>query len=1067
MKTITFFLGGCAVLALVATSQAALKVEESADGGFNVLRDGVAVATGFRPILDREVPFQKSSATLKDGTRVWNRWNTDKNDNFRFEVAERADGAVEISLLGYSVDKVTNRKRGMSFGMPGKVFDGQPYEAMNRYRLYSQSSKGVMNAEMKPLMSRYFTAAGLVFNCDACPVGNFSNPGTRTGIPGEWTFEPDGKGDFKSSLAAMLPKEGNGDAGLKIVIHEGTFKDYDKDHFLKSFNIYWDSFVPLHLVKFGAPKAGGNYKDGNCPFEKSFGWVGQAKQKVVVGNPSGAYYSHACGNGKATYRFGQLHPGYYILTCQLGNYTGEKNAFSISVNGEKLATDVSVKKGEARTVARTFHVDGDRIDVVFDGDWLVSGIGLQPLLSDQEDHYMRRGFFCSEGYEPSFGRRNDYARPFKPATFDQTTAMPVPGQETSARFRDPPRPVELVDMSKPENQWMYELKMRNVGLGGQALTYSNDAQRAAYIDESAKLHYNAFMLHGTICRHNMAPAVRKTVDEQILKFTQDAHKRGLKFIDHIDITLGWANDYGFRTLIEQLDKAMLDVNDNLPSYVYCLENPSWKRQFFKYLRKKVADGIDGFQLDELTYWKLGCGCAHCRAKFAAETGWQFPLDETDPSCRHGALTELGQRWREWQAGNITNWRIDLRRFTKDLNPNLYMSSYNTYAGQVGRSCSIAGFMESARTMSMLGTEVMQQDVMRCGRSLMTLARVKNVFRLAFGTPSWNWYYNSNYANECFAFAVSSMTGEVPLLTGTWLGAVYDPAFADPVEWASKSRPMKLAGAYPLAQVGLLFSYQSCRNNEGDNHTPEILGLGQELENLHVPYEFLGDRSCTFEQLRNYKALFIGDAQCLSDAEIQAMMTFRARGGRIYGRPGCGTRDEMGRKRSVAFSGYEVMPSAIPFYEAEKPEFDAKTAKRFSPDPVLRATFRKEIAGYVGDASWWKVEGAPDMLYTSVFREASGEIVAHFLNATGCDSWENGHFVWRKSMARYPALKEDVFFEVPTTVGGDAVALSPDFGTEERKLEKTVTAEGRWCFRLPKEWVKVYTIVRFDGGKGAK
>ena len=86
----------CAFLAVFAAfaAQAALKVEESADGTFAVLRDGVAVATGIRPVMDREVKFEKSFQTLKDGTRVWNRWNESKGDNFRFEIAERADGAA-------------------------------------------------------------------------------------------------------------------------------------------------------------------------------------------------------------------------------------------------------------------------------------------------------------------------------------------------------------------------------------------------------------------------------------------------------------------------------------------------------------------------------------------------------------------------------------------------------------------------------------------------------------------------------------------------------------------------------------------------------------------------------------------------------------------------------------------------------------------------------------------------------------------------------------------------------------------------------------------------------------
>ena len=1046
------------VVAVMSVADAALKVEETDSGVFNVVKDGVAVATGFSPVLDRDVSMKRSFIVSKDGSRVWNLWNECHDDNFRFEMVERADGAVEVSILGYSVKKTVNRRRALSFGMPGNVFAGRPYKAKNKHRLYAADSKGVFSAEMTPFETRYYSSAGIVFNCDPGTPGVYTNPGSRHGVCGVWSVKPDGKGGFVASSYAMLPKDGNGEAGLKIVIHEGTYADYSKDHLLSSFNIYYDRFVPLHLVKFGAPKAGTDYKDGNCLFESRFGWVGAHKQQVRVGNPTGAYYSHAYGSGKSVYRFAQLHPGYYILTCQLGNYTGERNRFSITVNGEMLATDVSVGAKEARTISRTFHVDGSSLDIVFDGDWLVSGIGLQPLLSDEEDWFMRRGFWFSDGFEPSLARRNSYSRPFRPATFDQTIAMPEPGKEVSRMRRSPPRPVELVDMSKPENQWMYELKMRNVDLGVNGVALSNVVRRKEYIDESVSMRYNAFMLAGVRCPHLDAPEVRRIDDAQRVMFVKSAHDRGLKFVDHIDITLGWANRYGFRSLIEQLDKTMLDVNVNLPTYLFCPENPGWKQKFYAYLRRMVECGADGFQLDELTYWRHGCGCAHCRIKFADETGWIFPLDEVSPSVRASENTELSRCWKEWQRVNIANWRVGLRRFVKDINPNLYMSLYGTYGNQVGGG-SLDGFMENARVLSMVGTEVMQQDVMRCARPLMALARLKNVVRLAYGTPAWNWYYNSNYANECFAFAVSSMTGEVPLLTGASLGAVYDPAFANPVEWSAKSRPMKIAGAYPLAEVGLLFSRASRRYNEGKGLAPEIMGLAQELESMHVPYEFFTDDSCVFEHLRKYKVVFLGDSQCLSDAVVCALNTYRMRGGRVYGQPNCGTRDEVGCMRKNPIEICLSMPSAAAFYEPENP-VRGKDATQWKCDPAKEAAFRRKVAAYIGDAAWWRVEGAPDKVYTSVFREASGDIVVHFLNATGCDLWENGQFVRLKSKARYPALKDDIFFEVPRSVGSVAFALSPDFGVEERRLEKVSASSGRLRFRLPKEFLSVYTIVRF-------
>ncbi|MBR2839377.1 MAG: hypothetical protein IKE55_11370 [Kiritimatiellae bacterium] len=1060
----------CAKAAEMQCPSEKLSVRETADGVFAVYRGGCAVVTDIRPALSREVPCRKSMTVLPDGSRVWNRWNEDCVDRFRFEIVERADGAVEMSTLGYCVGPTPNRSRTISFVLPGSVFGGKPYSARAPLRMSGRTDKGVFEQGKTSFESRYFAAEGLVFNGDPNPTGVYSYNG-RTGVPGRWTVKGDGEGGFRVVGVACLPADGNEEAGDKMVIHPGAYDDYSKDHFLPYFDIYhWTvdgrRWHPLHLVKFGAPRAGSDYKEGNVAFNGTLGWGGKVVPQVREGNPSGAYYSHAFGRGKAAYRFAGLPPGWYIITFQIGNYTGESNAFSISVNGERLAKGISVGKGEARTIARAFHVPGGKADVLFEGDWIVSAIGVQPLLSDCEDFMMRRGFWYSEGYEPSVIRRNSYTRKATPATFDQTVVMPAPGQEAAGSYREPPKPIELADRSLPENQWMYKLAIRNVNLGDGASYYADDAKRARFVEESERLRYNAFMLHGNLCRHLQAEEHTEIVEREVLKFAKDAHEHDIKFIDHMDVTLAWANHYGFRALIEHLDVAMLDIYDNLPTYLLCPENPKWKGRFFKYLREKAAAGIDGFQLDELMYWWHGCSCGHCRAKFAAETGWSFPLDETDPSCRHQAGTRLYDRWSAWQVGNTTNWRVDLRRFLKDLNPNIYMSTYTTYGAQVGRRCLLGPFMETARTMSMLGTEVMQQDVMRCSRPLMSLARLKNVFRLAHGVPSWNWFYNSSYANECFAFAVCNMTGEVPLLTGSWLGAKYDPAFANPVEWAANSRPMDIAGAFPVAEVGLLFSTASCRRNEGDNCTPEILGLAQELEVMHVPYEFFSEVSCRFEQLRNYKVVFIGESQCLGDAEIGALQAFRASGGRIYGRPLAGTRNEFGERRKEPFDAFSRMSSAMPFYEEEAPVRGNDTKPRLVCDPAAEARFRAELSGYVADARWWSVKGAPDKLYTSVFREKSGAVVIHFLNATGCDLWKDGSFVSLKSKARYPQLSEDVVFDVPASVGDTAAALGPELGFGERPLD-AVRVGDRLKVRVPREFLQVYAIVRFGFGGGRK
>ena len=82
---------------------AALSVLTARDGvSFDILRDGRPVAVGVRPLFQTEMPagVRTSSSVAADGAKVWNVWSDADDGRFRFEVVERPDGAVELSMVG-------------------------------------------------------------------------------------------------------------------------------------------------------------------------------------------------------------------------------------------------------------------------------------------------------------------------------------------------------------------------------------------------------------------------------------------------------------------------------------------------------------------------------------------------------------------------------------------------------------------------------------------------------------------------------------------------------------------------------------------------------------------------------------------------------------------------------------------------------------------------------------------------------------------------------------------------------------------------------------------------------
>ena len=1029
-------------------ADAVLTVCERTDGVFAILRDGQEVVTDIRAVT-ASANLAKGCRTGTAGSAVWNRW--DEQKGFRFEAAERTDGAIELTMVGHTDSPTNGTPCGLSFRLPGAVCRGWRWQAKLGDRRTNKDGEGVFDEGLKPFTARFLAAGGLVFDLDALGPAVYTSH--ANGIAGEWSVGPDGQGGVKFSGIGTCSEGGT--RGAKVLIREGTMSDYSKYHFFSSFYLYWQRLFPRRLVKFGAPKAYEHYVEGNHAFDGDAGWLNGAGGKVSVGHKGGAYYSHARGQGHAVYRISKLARGYHIVTLQIGNWTGEDNGFSVAANGVQLADGISLGARKARTIARALFVEDGKVDVAFDGDWIVSGIGVQPLMSESEDFSIRRGFWCVDGYEPSPAYGNGMSKkPYVPAILDQTIDMPEPGRETAGDYREPPLPVELPDMQARENDWVRQLRMRKLLENGSLLTaFEDEARRDAVFRKTAEeFGYNAILQNGQLSRHTYADDLDVRATRVIKECARTARKYGLKYIDHLDATLLWnAGGHGFRRMMERLDEVQLDMYDNLPSFYLCPENPTFKRRLFDYLRNEVKAGVDGFQLDELTFWHHGCVCATCRERFHRETGWWLPLDETEGSSRWDSQTPLAKRRRDWQMKTLTSWRVDLRRHVKDLNPNLLMSTYSTYGSITKRPSALASLTDGARVMNLFGTEVMPRDPLRCSRPLMPLMRVKGMLRKAYGTPAWDWFYPPDTTGSYYSWALATMVGEAPLVNPVRP----DPGVPDFMSWVKTARVMDPVGAKPIARVGILLSSSSIDNDPETDAVAEAFGLAQELEALHVPYEFFGEMFSKWEDVKQYDVLFLGSSRCMSDRTKCLVEALIRDGRRVYGRPGCGSRNEWGEVRKIALGGYREMPSAAAFHA---PEINHDGVWDFSVDAVAEADFRRMLCECVGTASFWDAENIPDRVQTSILRERSGALTIHFLNATGCDIRKGEMLCVPNRKTSFPPLAQDIVFGLPEDVGNRAVAISPDF-PGERELAVRKDGHGRIRVTLPKECLRGYTLVR--------
>ena len=1036
VKSVAVSLG---VLCLTGPVLAALSVREVGDGVFDIVRDGVVVLDDVRATFGHPQPMKLSSkkSVAADGSRVWNQWSAEKEGRFRFEIVERKDGAIEVSILGSGDATTKNRWRNIEFSLPGETYAGKAWKGLVGSGRDYKEGEGTFGTTGKKTL-RFLAAAGLVF--DFYPFGptEFSQFGYRAIAPIAY-FTFDAKGGAVVRYTSNFNGPPGGWAGAKLILREGAFDDYGRLHPLRKF-WYGQRLETSHLLKFGAPQAGSDaarYADGDVPFEKAYGWVGNVSRTAHVGNGTGAYYSQVTGSGKATYRIAGLEKGWYVITLQLGNWSGVENRFAVRVNGELLADDVSVGAKKARTIARCVRVKDGRVDLEFDGAWTISGIGVQPRLYEAEDFTVIRGFWYVSGYEPAEAyRAATSAEPPAIATLDETFDMPEPGKETAAKLRELPREV---DCGTGDLSWVREQRMWKLPDCVQGEWDDKDYREKLFAEQLAAHGYNSIMINGMLSRHTYPSDTIAKGQERLSEITRLAKKHGLKVIDHLDTTLLWGTEVGFRVMLERFPQVIRDRWNNLPdAFQLCPNNPEMKKWLFEYLKRDVEAGVDGFQLDEVEFCS-GCMCRHCREKFHAETGWQLPLDETSLDLKPGAKTEFAVVWGLWKSKTVTDWHIELRKYLKKLKPDLYLSKYTTTSNFVKSRFAHDSLVDYGRTMSSFGTEIMTANSIYNGRALLPLMKSKNVLTDAFGAPVWNWFYDKTPYSNYFSWGLCTLIGQVALLNDP----KNDGSVPDPVNWAKVSRPMKADGAEELAEVALLFSSATRDRCPKSAHEEELIGLAQELDALHVPYRYVLDVGLSAEKLSGIKVLFLGDAKIMDESVRGEIAKFRAAGGRVYARPGIGD--------------YPLQPSCAAFYSREViPWMSRKYV--FDPDRQAEEGVRKELAELVGDACYWKVRGADERVHAALWKERTGDVCVHFLNGRGGDA-KPGDDLFDEMVPKvsFPDQEEDIVFVLPSA-GETAVALSPDF-YGERELE-VKSFDGRGIrVTLPKELFKVYTLVR--------
>ena len=1067
----------------------------------------------------------KTSVTATPSGKVYNIWNSDPATRFRLEIAAAEQGKhLELTFLTEADAYSTYRPRSIKAQLPFDIFAGAKYTARvgraSRVKTVSgtipadlANGKAILPANCRQVALDSPKYGKLVIDFNVLGAGDFLSDYSNGAIKGFGFLQK--KGEYAELNSGTTLPECGGHVGTKIRFYRGTDSDFAKYHAVTQL-AYTAEYPCRRIYHFGGNNAGKKYTPAAA--DKSLQWLSGTPETVAKAQ-DGAFYGAATGKN-GILKIGNLNPGLYWVTFGAGNFQKVDNKFDITFNNVKIAENITVPARKAITASRAIWVDGNSAELKLEGKYLISTLGLQYIMSNWEDNSIRKKLWKVDGFEPAVVYRNNHYKPaVKYTTSLQTFDLPFPGME-AANPAEAEAPVQAAgNPDRPGMKWRYTAKISAWGPGNQGTLneYMQPEAMQRRLDELQSKGVNAILVSSMLSRHTYFAHLDRAA-ENLRKLTEEAHKRNMKVIDHQDLTLLWNVDAGYRVASERLDELNTSIDSMLPGPQFCIMNPKFKAYYKKYLQDFIRrTQVDCLMIDEAHFFPHGCGCSYCREAFHRETGLYLPVNELDE--RIGDQTdELWKRFAVWHKRKVgDNWK-ELKLAAREVNPDFSFMAYSTHYGFTSNWSSLAlglDLTEFARGVDFLGTEIMTRDVLYSHRALIPFRKMKEVLTFEYNTPIFGLVYNnSNWDLGYFGWAVNTMNAQ-----STWetiekcpAGKSDYPAFVrDNMDYSTSKR---------VANAALLFPIQSRDWNRGVSMLPELMGTAQVLEKLHIPYKMIGDMSLSAGKLKEFKLLFVGSANCLSDKQLAVIKEFARKGGTVITGATAAWQDEIGNFRSkwgfADVYGYDIVPVKFRKY-GNLPESSTQLLKKYNlvtsasgkygtcqavvyADPakkipaVLEKSYGKgKFIHHAGmftsnlcanEYGWMKkydfkldkvLEDFCKKLFRKEFAPADSGFkvkapegvyttwyktadgdVIHLLNATGGNAKLGQVMKGTTPEVPFPAIQEDIEISIPASGAKNIYAASPDFAG--RKELKYQFNGKTLSITLPKELLKAYTLI---------
>ena len=331
--------------------------------------------------------------------------------------------------------------------------------------------------------------------------------------------------------------------------------------------------------------------------------------------------------------------------------------------------------------------------------------------------------------------------------------------------------------------------------------------------------------------------------------------------------------------------------------VCCMNSPfqqAMEDRIAELVRKYDAEGL---WLDMAGAFFL-CTCAHCRARFKAETGMDLPerVDWRDASWK--AFVKIRSRW-------VCESLEKLNAAARRVRPDIAVAHNSARYSQNMIRCESADYYKMSDYVSGDYTAGRQHHSF-FSKFFYHVSKNKPAEFLCpimAGLEEHNVIKTENQLSvllySCLANNVRFGTIDAVDPVGTLNGEVYE-RIRKVYDEAERYRPWLEADTENLAETGLYCGYD-CPVDERENgmplysriednrHFETTRELAILLKKLHVPYRIVTpDR---LEDLKKCRTLLMSEVNVLSRAEVEAIRSFVQAGGALYASGETGRFDE--------------------------------------------------------------------------------------------------------------------------------------------------------------------------------